>query len=76
MREPQAKSIACRRTSSPLALAVERICADLERRGIVYPEAWEGAVFTHRKGEELVQAAELLRATLAAADGDQDSGGP
>ncbi len=46
---------------------VERMREDLERRRIRYSDAWEAHIFTYRRGEEAVEAAKLLRATVSAA---------
>jgi hypothetical protein len=54
---------------------VERMREDLDRRGIAYPGAWEAHLFTYRKGEEALDAAELLCATVAAALAQEDVGG-
>jgi hypothetical protein len=55
---------------------VEQMREDLERRGIPYPDSWEAHLFTYRKGEEAVEAADLLRTTVAAAARSQDGDGP
>lgn len=46
---------------------VERMRADLAGRSVAYPDAWEAQVFTYRPGEEALEAAECLRAAVAAA---------
>lgn len=45
---------------------VERMREDLGRRGAAYPDAWEAHLFTYRRGEVPLEAAEFLRSAVAA----------
>lgn len=55
---------------------VERMREDLEGRGIAYPELWEAYLITYPRGQEPVEAAELLRTTAVEAAATRGADGP